>query len=56
MKTAAYLMMRNFVLQGMEKSRESNRNVFIFNDSDDLMNAIEDYKQNKDRIMDCLKR
>lgn len=50
MKLAGYLMQRGFVVKRMEKStREGNerRNIFIFNKSDDLLNACEDYMNNK---------
>jgi hypothetical protein len=56
MKTAAYLMMKGYVLQSMEKSKSSTRNVFIFNDSECLIKTINEYKQNKVQIMECLKR
>lgn len=45
MNLAGYLMQRGFVLKRMEKTtRDSNRNVFFFNESTDLLNAVENYK------------
>jgi hypothetical protein len=52
-KLAGYLMMRGFVLKGIspEYSIETNtntkRNIFIFNNTNELNNAIIDYKQLK---------
>lgn len=42
MKLAAKLMLRGFALKRTEitKQDKSNRNVFIFNESKDLLNAI----------------
>lgn len=54
-KVAGYLMMNGFVLQGMELAKSGERNVFIFNDSDDLNKRIENYKSNKSQILNCLK-
>lgn len=48
MKLAVYLMQRGFVLLDMRKNTDqSNRNVFIFNESDELRNAIDDYSREK---------
>lgn len=48
MKLAGYLMQRGFVLLDMRKNTDqSNRNVFIFNESDELRNAIDDYSREK---------
>lgn len=46
MKLAGYLMQRGFVLKRMEKTTrdQSNRNVFYFNESDDLLNVVDKYK------------
>lgn len=46
MKLAGYLMQRGFVVKRMEKSirkGNENRNIFIFNKSNDLLSACEDY-------------
>ena len=46
MRLAGYLMQRGFVLQSIDKSNDgSRRNVFLFNKNDDLLHAIESYKQ-----------
>lgn len=47
-KLAAKLMLRGFVLQGMEKHKNnSGRNVFYFKDSDELKIAIEELNKDK---------
>ena len=40
-------MIRGFVLKKLRKCKKdgSNRNVFIFNESEDLLNFINQYKQ-----------
>jgi hypothetical protein len=44
MKLAGFLMQRGFVLKRMEKStRNPNRNVFLFNESEDLINVVKEY-------------
>jgi len=43
-RLAGYLMQKGFVLKRMEKSNKSNRNVFIFNNTDDLIEKIKNYK------------
>lgn len=46
MKLAGYLMQRGFVLIKLQDDRNnSNRNVFLFNESNELKNAIEEYKK-----------
>lgn len=45
MKMAGFLMMRGYVVLEMKKDQKTRRNVFVFNDSDELSNAIEDYKK-----------
>lgn len=50
MKLAGYLMQRGFVVKRMEKStRKGNehRNIFIFNKSDDLLSACDDFMKTK---------
>ena len=45
---AGYLMFKGFVLQGMEKSNNSgkrNLNIYYFNDSEQLQNRINEYKE-----------
>lgn len=46
MKLAGKLMQEGFVLKRMEKTtrNNSNRNVFFFNESDQLLKSVEDYK------------
>ena len=44
-KLAGYLMLKGFVLVGMEQGKNlSGKNVFYFNDSDELKSAMEEYK------------
>lgn len=46
MKLAGHLMQKGFVLKRMEKTNRdnSNRNVFYFNESEDLLRIVEKYK------------
>lgn len=46
MKLAGFLMQRGFVLKRLEPSTRpnSNRKVFIFNESEDLIMTVEYYK------------
>jgi len=46
-KLAGFLMMRGFVLHSIKPDNNSNRNIFLFGKSDELLEAIEIYKQNK---------
>lgn len=40
-KMAAKLMLKGFILQGMDKNKNHpNKNIFYFNDSDDLKLTI----------------
>lgn len=45
-RLAGYLMQQGFVLKRMEKSNQenSNRNVFVFNNTDDLIKKVKEYK------------
>ena len=45
-RLAGFLMMNGFPLKRMDKSRHenTNRNVFIFNESENLLKTIEIYK------------
>lgn len=45
-RMAGYLMQQGFVLKRIEKTKkaDSNRNIFIFNENEDLLKAIEQYK------------
>ena len=44
-RLAGHLMTKGFVLVGMEQGRNnSGKNVFYFNDSDELRMAMEEYK------------
>ena len=45
-KLALYLMYKGFVLQNIDKKNDSNRNIFIFNNSDELQVSINEYKSN----------
>lgn len=45
-KLAIYLMYKGFVLQNTDKKDDSNRKVFIFNNSNDLQLTIKEYKNN----------
>lgn len=44
-RVAGYLMMRGFVLVGVEQRRnmQTGKNVFFFQDSPELRNAIKEY-------------
>ena len=50
-KLAGYLMMRGFVLKGLipddTVTINTKRNIFMFNNTYELTNAINDYKQIK---------
>jgi hypothetical protein len=45
-KLAGYLMQKGFVLKRMGKSdkKDSKLNIFFFNESDDLLKSIAEYK------------
>lgn len=45
-RLAGYLMMNGFVLKRMDRTRHtnSNRNIFIFNESENLLKVIDIYK------------
>jgi hypothetical protein len=45
-RLAGYLMMNGFVLKRLDKSKhkDSKMNVFIFNESENLLKTIEQYK------------
>jgi len=47
MKLAGYLMMKGFVLHNVKPEENSNRNIFLFTNSPQLLKAIEQYKQTK---------
>lgn len=48
MRLAGELMAQGFVLKRMERTtRNSNRNVFIFNESEELLSFVENYKLRK---------
>ncbi|WP_041427452.1 DUF5659 domain-containing protein [Syntrophomonas wolfei] len=46
-RLAGFLMMRGFVLHSMKMDINSRRNIFLFTKSDELLEAIETYKQIK---------
>ncbi|GIN23139.1 DUF5659 domain-containing protein [Siminovitchia fordii] len=45
-RLAGYLMQKGFVLKKLKKTNKegSNRNVFVFNHSDSLIQAINEFK------------
>ena len=47
MKLAGFLMQKGFVLHGVKPEENSNRNLFLFTNSPQLLKAIEQYKQIK---------
>lgn len=48
MRLAGYLMQNGFVLHGIQPDTTSDRrNLFLFTNSDELLQAIENYKNNK---------
>ena len=44
-RLAGFLMQRGFVLHGMKLDIDSNRNIFLFTNTNELLKAIETYKQ-----------
>ena len=48
-RLAGYLMLSGYVLKRMGKSdkKDSNRNIFFFNESPELLQKIEEYKLNQ---------
>lgn len=44
LRLAGFLMLKGFVLVNMEPDNNSRRNVYIFKKSDDLSEAINEYK------------
>lgn len=47
-RLAGWLMLKGFVLQGIQKDKkQSRRNVFLFNNSDELIENIKTYKIGK---------
>lgn len=46
-RLAGYLMQKGFVLQGLKPDKDSNRNIFLFKNSDELLEKIQEYKTNK---------
>lgn len=47
-KVAAKLMLKGFVLQGMDKHKSRNgRNIFYFKDSEELIKAINEITKSK---------
>lgn len=47
-RIAALLMLKGFVLQGMDRNtNKSNKNVFYFKDSDELKRAINEFSKQK---------
>lgn len=46
-RLAGYLMQCGFVLKRMDKKDEnSNKNIFFFNESDEIFKKINEYKKN----------
>lgn len=46
-RLAGFLMQKGFVLHSMKMDINSRRNIFLFTKSDELLEAIETYKQIK---------
>lgn len=46
-RLAGYLMLHGFVLVSMRPDDKSRRNLFFFNDTKALHNAIDEYKSSK---------
>lgn len=47
-RLCGYLQMRGFVLVGMAENKHcAGKNVFFFNDTDELRKAIKEFKDNK---------
>lgn len=45
-RLAGYLMLSGFVLKRMNKSKDgSNRNVFLFNESEELLNKVKEFNK-----------
>jgi len=44
MKLAGFLMMKGFVLRHVKDDEKSRRKVFIFNDSNEIQQALKEYK------------
>jgi len=49
LRLAGYLMQQGFVLKLMRDDQKSKRKIFIFNDSPELQNAIQDYLRFKSK-------
>jgi len=48
-RLAGYLMQKGFVLQRIDQDyKDPKRNVFLFNRSDELNNAVKEYKIKKE--------
>lgn len=47
LRMAGFLMQKGFVLLELQKDINSNRNIFVFRKSDELLKSIEDYKASK---------
>jgi len=42
-RLAGFLMMRGFVVKLMRQDMKTRRNIFIFNDNDELQRVIKEY-------------
>jgi len=49
LRLAGYLMLQGFVLKLMRDDQKSNRKIFIFNDTPELQNAIQEYLSFKNK-------
>ena len=47
LRMAGYLMQRGFVLFEIQEQKDSRRKIYMFKDSDELRQAIQDYKNSK---------
>lgn len=45
LRLAGFLMQRGFVLLELREDYKSNRKIYLFRKSDELVNAINDYKK-----------
>lgn len=47
MRLAGFLMMKGFVLRHIKDDAKTRRKIFIFNDSNELQNKIQEYINSK---------
>jgi hypothetical protein len=44
-RLAGYLMLKGFPLKHIERSEKTNKNIFFFNESDELFKKIKEFKE-----------